>query len=169
MQNLKVDQLHQTVIEATDKVQSIIANHQNSEEEELNFREKFSDEMFAFGSSWRFIFLFAAIVIGWVVYNISVPPSHSLDKFPFLILGFVLTAVAAIQAPIIMMSQHRQTDKVSKRIALDLKVDNEILSLHRSIVILMEQQMQQVHENQLLTIRLLEELHVKSDQSPGSD
>jgi uncharacterized membrane protein len=164
MQNVKVDQLHRTVVEAADKVQAIITNHENSGEEELTFQEKFSDNMFAFGSSWRFIFVFAAIVIGWIVYNVSVPPTHRLDKFPFLILGFILTAVAAIQAPIIMMSQHRQNDKASKRIALDLKVDNEILSLHRSIVILMEQQMQQVHENQLLTIRLLEELHVKSDR-----
>lgn len=164
MQNIKVEQLHQTVVEAADKVQSIIKNHENTEEDTLSFLEKFSDNMFDFGSSWRFIFVFAAIVIAWVVYNISVPYSYRLDKFPFLLLAFILTAVAAIQAPIIMMSQHRQNDKASKRIAQDLKVDNEILSLHRSIVILMEQQMQQLHENQLLTIRLLEELQVKSDR-----
>lgn len=161
MQNKKVDELHQAVIEAADKVQSIIKNHEVKEDIPLTFREKFSDSLFDFGSTSRFIFLFAAIVTGWVVYNISVPPANSLDVFPFRLLGFILTAVAAIQAPIIMMSQHRQTTKLSNRIAVDLKVDNQILSHHRSIIILMEEQMQELRQNQILAVEMLKELHVK--------
>ena len=163
MPNKEVDKLHQTVIEAADKVQVIIKNHETADQEKPTAAEKFSDILFAFGSSGRFIFLYAAVVIGWVVYNVSVPPAYSLDMFPFRLMGFVLTAVAAIQAPIIMMSQHRQNHKMSARIAEDLKVDKEILALHRSILILMEEQLQQVHEKQKLTVGLLENMNAKSD------
>jgi uncharacterized membrane protein len=63
-----------------------------------------------------------------------------------------------------MIGQHRLAHKNSIRLAGDLKIENEILSLHRSITVLMEQQLQQVHENQLTTIKLLKELHTKSDE-----
>jgi uncharacterized membrane protein len=158
MDEKNVTELHQTVVETNEKVTDIIRNHETAGSEVPNFHDRFADRLFEFGSSGRFIFLFVAIIVAWVIYNLAVPLIHSIDRPPFQLMCFILAAVAAIQAPIIMMSQHRQSDKTTKRIATDLKIDHEVLALHRSIVVLTEQQLQHVLENQILMIKLLEDL-----------
>ncbi len=165
MSNEKAKQLHQTVVDAIIKVKLIIRNHQNADEEELTRGEKYAETIFRIASSWKTIFYFIGAIIIWAIYNISVPLNYRFDPFPFSFLTFFLAGFAAIQAPIIMISQHRQNQKTSNRLAENLKVDNEVLALHQSITVLMEQQMQQVLENQLTTIKLLQEIHLKSDQS----
>jgi len=163
MPSEKVKILHQTVIEAIVKVKTIIRMRENSEEENPTFGERFADRMFKIVSSWITISAFASIIIIWVVYNVFVAAKYMFDPFPFLLMTFMLAGIAAIQAPVIMMSQHWQNQKNNKIIAQNLKVDNEILALHQTITVLMEQQLQQVHENQLITIKLLQGLHIKAD------
>jgi len=158
----KTKQLHQTVVDAIIKVKTIIRDHQNSDDEILTAEERYAETIFRIASSWKTILYFIAAISLWAVYNLYVPANYRFDPFPFSFLTFFLAGFAAIQAPIIMISQHRQNEKNSNRIAINLKVDNEILSLHQSITVLMEQQMQQVLENQLTTIRLLRELHEKA-------
>jgi uncharacterized membrane protein len=162
MPNPKVKQLHQTVIDTIIKVKEINENHNPDEPEELTFSEKFADITFGIVSSWISLFLFALFITGWIIYNISVPEKYSFDPYPFLLMTFLLAGIAAIQAPLIMITQHRQNEKNNRRIALNLKVENEILSLHQSITVLIEQQLQQVHENQLTTLKLLQELQSKT-------
>ena len=81
---------------------------------------------------------------------------------------FLLAGIAVVQAPFIMMSQHRNGLKNSRKLALNLKVEKEILTLHQSITVLIEQQLQQVLENQITAIKLLNGLHSKSDKSDQS-
>lgn len=168
MQNEKTKQLHQTVVEAIVQAKAITKNHENPEVGKQTLGEKFSDVIFSIGSSWAWIFVFTAFVTLWVAYNLTASAKNSFDPYPFLLMTFLLAGIAAIQAPLIMMSQHRRDKKDSERLALNLKVDNEILSLHQSITVLMEQQLQQVHEHQLTTIKLLQSLHLKSDQANKS-
>ena len=157
-QNAKAQQLHQTVIDVIKKVKTISRNHENKEDDELTLRERFSDKVFSVGSSWTPIVLFSTVIIVWVGFNLIVDIKYRFDPFPFSLITFLLAGVAAIQAPFIMMSQHWQNNKNNKIIATNLKVENEILALHQSITISMEQQLQQVLENQRTTMKLLEEI-----------
>jgi uncharacterized membrane protein len=172
LQNEKVKQLHQTVIDTIHKAKVITKNHLNTEEESLTLGEKFSDIVFNVGSSWAPILFFTSIVLIWVIFNLSVAEKYRFDPYPFLLMTFLLAGIAAVQAPFIMMSQHRNGLKNSKKLALNLKVEKEILTLHQSITVLIEQQLQQVLENQITAIKLLNELHLKTSETelvkPGS-
>ena len=161
LQNEKVKQLHQTVIETIHKAKTITKNHLNTEAESLTLGEKFSDIVFNIGSSWAPILFFTSVVVTWVVFNLSVSARYRFDPYPFLLMTFLLAGIAAVQAPFIMMSQHRNGLKNSKKLALNLKVENEILTLHQTITVLIEQQLQQVLENQILAIKLLHDLQAK--------
>jgi len=165
LQNETVKQLHQTVIDTIHKAKAITKNHLNTEEESLTLGEKFSDIVFNIGSSWAPILFFTSIVITWVIFNLFVAEKYRFDPYPFLLMTFLLAGIAAIQAPFIMMSQHRNGLKNSKKLAQNLKVEKEILTLHQSITVIIEQQLQQVLENQIIAIRLLNELHLKTDKS----
>ncbi len=162
MQNPKVARLHQTAVEAVSKVKAIAENHENAEAANPTFTENFAGAVFRLTSSWLAIFLFAVFVTLWVIFNVLAPVNYRFDPFPFLLMTFLLAGIAAVQAPVIMLGQYWQNQKNSKRIAENLKVENQILSLHQSITVLIEQQLQQVHENQLTTIKLLQELHQKA-------
>lgn len=166
LQNEKVKELHQTVIDTIHKAKVITKNHLNPEEERLTLGQKFSDIVFNVGSSWAPILFFTSIVITWVIFNLSVEELYRFDPYPFSLMTFLLAGIAAIQAPFIMMSQHRNGLKNSKKLALNLKVEKEILTLHQSITVLIEQQLQQVLANQTAAIKLLNELHAKYDKTP---
>ncbi|MBS0565641.1 MAG: DUF1003 domain-containing protein [Proteobacteria bacterium] len=103
---------------------------------DLSFGERVSDQVAAFGGSWTFIFLFAGVIAAWVVVNVWVM-SHPADPYPFIFLNLILSMVAAVQAPVIMMSQNRQAAKDREVTAHDyevnLKAELEIMSLHEKI------------------------------------
>jgi len=164
LQNEKVKQLHQTVIDTVHKAKTISKNHLTPEEESLTIGEKFSDIVFNIGSSWAPILFFTSLVVSWVVFNVFASAEYRFDPFPFLLMTFLLAGIAAVQAPFIMMSQHRNGQKSSKKLAVNLKVEKEILTLHQSITVLIEQQLQQVLENQTVAIKMLQDLKTKNDK-----
>jgi uncharacterized membrane protein len=168
MANEKIKQLHQTAVDAIVKVKLIEKDHDETEEAVLTFGEKFANLVFRIVGSWTSIVLFVLFVVGWGLFNANAPIRYRFDPHPYSLITFLLAGIAAIQAPVIMISQQRQARKTSERLAVNLKVDNEILSLHQSITVLIEQQLQQVHENQLTTIKLLNGLHIKSDQQANT-
>lgn len=101
------------------------------EEERLTFGQRIADRVAAFGGSWPFIFVFAAIMLVWMGINI-IALAH-FDPYPFILLNLVLSTLAAIQAPVIMMSQNRQSTK-DKLLAqndyqVNLKAELEIAAL----------------------------------------
>jgi uncharacterized membrane protein len=98
--------------------------------------ERVADRVAAFGGSWTFIFLFLGVLLAWVGMN-TWAAARAPDPFPFIFLNLILSMVAALQAPVIMMSQNRQTEKDREAMAHDyevnLKAELEIMSLHDKI------------------------------------
>lgn len=102
---------------------SIAVDVDKEEERNLTFGEKMSDRFSAVAGSWTFIIIFSLFLISWVVINSVVLQNKELDPYPFILLNLVLSCIAAIQAPIIMMSQNRASKKDSLRNQNDYKID----------------------------------------------
>lgn len=124
--------------------------------------ERFSDRLAAFGGSWRFILLFGMILVVWIAINSLVALSTPFDPYPFILLNLILSCVAAIQAPIIMMSQNRQESKDRQRAEYDyrinLKAELEIRHLHEKVDHLLKHQWERLVEIQQIQIEILSEL-----------
>ena len=134
-------------------------------DEKLTFGERLSDKIAQFGGSWFFISLFGIFLIVWMIINIVVITVHPFDPYPFILLNLILSCIAAIQAPIIMMSQNRQEDKDRKRATHDyqvnLKAEIEIRQINDKIDHLIMQQGQKMLEIQEIQIELMEEISNK--------
>ena len=102
---------------------------------ELTFGERLADRIASFGGSWTFISIFMAVLLGWIAYNLERPASF--DPFPFILLNLVLSCLAALQAPVIMMSQNRMSakDRLDARhdYEVNLKAEMEITQLHAKL------------------------------------
>jgi uncharacterized membrane protein len=157
----------QRVIERLTQRLHISRNVNREYEETLTLGQRLADRLAIFGGSWTFILLFLSLLLLWVVLNTVVLArlSKSFDPYPYIFLNLILSMLAALQAPVIMMSQNRYAAKDRVAAAHDyevnLKAELEILALHQKIDTLREQQwvelvaMQQ-EQIQLLT-KLLEE------------
>ena len=93
-----------------------------NKEKDYTFGQKAADGIAKFAGSWAFIFTFAGVLIAWMVINIILT-TNAFDPYPFILLNLVLSCVAAIQAPLIMMSQNRQEEKDRRRAENDYKVN----------------------------------------------
>ena len=118
-------------------------NLNEEEEERLTFGERVADKVAAFGGSWTFILLFGAVLAIWMGVNGYFLAAHPFDPFPFILLNLGLSALAALQAPVIMMSQNRQATKDRLKADLDyqvnLKAELEIAQLHNKVDRIYEQ------------------------------
>ncbi len=145
------------------KRRHIAANVNRLYADKMTFGERIADKVAAFGGSWSFIIIFLAVLLLWVLANIVLAAyGRAIDPFPFIFLNLILSMVAAIQAPIIMMSQNRQAAKdrlmAGQDYEINLKAELEILALHEKmdemrqskLVKLLEQQ-----EEQLVFLRKL--------------
>lgn len=136
-------------------------------EETPNLGERMADKIAAFGGSWTFIIIFFSILLVWMAINIALM-SHAFDPFPFILLNLVLSCLAAIQAPIIMMSQNRQETKDRKRAEKDfkinLKAELELQLLHEKIDHILVHQNQRLFEIQELQTEFLHEIASKVNQ-----
>ena len=98
-------------------------NIQDEMEAELTFQQRLADKIAEFGGSWVFIITFFSFIIVWMIINIWILTSRAFDPFPFILLNLILSCLAAIQAPIIMMSQNRKEQKDRKRSEYDYKIN----------------------------------------------
>ena len=114
-------------------------------EESATFGERLSDHVAAVGGSWGFIIAFTIVLFGWMILNSQIlnRMGMAFDPYPFIFLNLLLSTLAAVQAPIIMMSQNRQADKDRTAAAHDyevnLRAELEILRLHEKVNHLIEQ------------------------------
>jgi uncharacterized membrane protein len=124
--------------------------------------EKVADVVADFGGSWTFIGAFFAVIILWMVFNIWVATRAVFDPFPFILLNLVLSCLAAIQAPIIMMSQKRQEAKDRLRSENDyrvnLKAELEIRHLHEKLDHLLNRQWERLAEIQQIQLEIMQDL-----------
>lgn len=165
--------INQEMLEQLKNKQIISQNLNTTINQKATFGQKSADAIAKFGGSWPFIFLFVVVLGSWILLNTLHFFGLSFDQYPFILLNLVLSCLAAIQAPIIMMSQNRQAAR--DRIAADhdyqtnLKAELEISLLHEKIDYLMSQQWQQMLELQQLQIELLTQLNEKFQETTKSE
>ena len=171
-QDEQIKKLHAIVEDAINEEALIINNLKHPDVELLTKGQKLSDSVALFGGSWKFIILFAIILAVWIFYNSTVANNIRFDPYPFILMNLILSCIAALQAPIIMMSQNRQEEKDRKRAENDylinLKAEIEIRNLHQKINLLMEEQLKKLMETQAIEIKLLQDLHTKMDSQNSS-
>jgi uncharacterized membrane protein len=111
--------------------------------ETLTFGDRMADKLAQFAGSWTFIISFSLILLFWIICN-TYMLLHPFDPYPFILLNLVLSCIAALQAPVIMMSQNRQEEKDRLRAKNDYKVNlkSELIveDLHKKLDLLMENQ-----------------------------
>lgn len=140
----------------------IIENLLNPPKEILTQGQKISDKVARFGGSWAFIISFFIVLILWIIFNIVGPQHDHFDPYPFILMNLILSCIAALQAPIIMMSQNRQEEKDRKRsendYLINLKAELEIRALHQKIDLLMEDQIKILFESQTKQLEILKRI-----------
>jgi uncharacterized membrane protein len=134
-------------------------------EQKWSLGERLADHLAAFGGSWTFLIFFGAFIALWIAMNTLVLVLRPPDPFPYILLNLVLSCVASIQAPIIMMSQNRQEAKDRLRSQHDyqvnLKAELEIRHLHDKIDHLLSHQWERLAQIQEIQLDLLAELGKK--------
>ena len=159
--------LDQEVIESLQQHEIVSENISTQFDRKLTFGERLSDHIASFGGSWRFISLFGAVLFGWIILNAIFLLDRGFDPYPFILLNLILSCLAAIQAPVIMMSQNRAEARDRLRAENDykinLKAELEIRHLHEKIDHLLRKQYNRLFEIQQIQIELLEELTRKRE------
>ena len=154
-----------------DVVQSL-ADHEtlaeNIEAEWVGHRtlgERLSDHLASFGGSWTFIIIFFVLLVTWMAFNAVIVEQDRFDPYPYILLNLVLSCLAAIQAPIIMMSQKRQEAKDRLRSENDyrvnLKAELEIRHLHEKIDHILTRQWERLTEIQQIQLEMMQEPFVR--------
>ena len=158
----QLKKLQEIVAETIREEELIIHNLLHPPTDVLRPGQRIADKVARFGGSWKFIISFLIILIGWIVYNIFSPQKDNFDPYPFILLNLVLSCIAAIQAPVIMMSQNRQEEKDRKRAENDylvnLKAELEIRSLQQKVDLLQQQQIKALYDMQLEQLAQLKEI-----------
>jgi uncharacterized membrane protein len=167
IENDQLRMLHDIVKQTLVEQKSIVNKLSNPEKEKMTVGERISDKVAQFGGSWKFIILFGIILTVWIVINVIAIGAFKFDPFPFILMNLILSCIAALQAPVIMMSQNRQEDKDRKRAENDyminLKAELEIRSLQEKMDLLLEEQIKTLFEIQKKQFEVLEEINNKLD------
>jgi uncharacterized membrane protein len=167
-ENLQHEKLHEIVIKAIEEEKLITGKLMEFEERETSFASRIADRVAAFGGSWRFIITFSFFLIAWMIINVYLL-RKSFDPYPFILLNLFLSALAAVQAPVIMMSQNRKEEKDRRRAINDylinLKAEIEIRNMHKKLDLLIAEQMKTLFDIQKVQVELMEDIReiVNSD------
>lgn len=153
----------QCIVEDTIKEEELINdNLLNPPSDILSPGQKISDKVARFGGSWKFIISFTLIIFVWILYNILGPKQDNFDPYPFILLNLVLSCIAALQAPVIMMSQNRQEEKDRKRAENDylvnLKAEMEVRSLQKKVDLLLQEQIKTLYDMQHKQLEMLKDI-----------
>lgn len=161
-ENKEINALEKEVVNAITNNTILSENIEPDLEEKLTFGQKMADKIASFGGSWRFITLFAVFVILWMSINVFATVFKVFDPYPFILLNLILSSIAALQAPIIMMSQNRQEQKDRIRsehdYKINLKAELEIKLLHEKIDHLIAHQNTRLLEIQEIQADYLEDI-----------
>lgn len=142
---------------------SLISNSLTLDEQDSipSFGERLADKVAEFGGSWTFIISFGSVLLGWIVLNTWFLRQTAFDPYPYILLNLVLSCLAAIQAPIIMMSQNRQETKDRQRaqndFLINLKAEVEVRDLQAKVDTLTTMLMDMQQQQQALLKQLAEQ------------
>ena len=161
----QLSKLQQIVQKTIIEEKLIIENLLHQPKEILSRGQSISDKVATFGGSWKFIISFSVILSVWIIFNTLSPGRDEFDPYPFILMNLVLSAIAALQAPIIMMSQNRKEEKDRKRsendYLINLKAELEVRSLHQKIDLLLEEQIKTLFESQSSQLKILKSIEDK--------
>ena len=160
--------LDQEVLESLRHHETLASNTDAEYEKDLTLGERLADRMADFGGSWSFIAIFGAMMLVWIVLNSAVLVAKPFDPYPYILLNLILSCLAAIQAPVIMMSQNRQEAKDRLRsqhdYQINLKAELEIRHLHEKLDHLLSRQWERLVAIQQVQLDVLSELSRIKDQ-----
>ncbi len=166
----EITDLERNVIESL-KEHDILSAHPDDSEAlaSRTFGERLSDKIASFGGSWKFIISFGVFILVWIVSNLILLGTRPPDPYPFILLNLMLSCLAALQAPVIMMSQNRVEARDRQRAEQDyqinLKAELEIRHLHEKLDHLLHQHGERLLEIQTIQTELLRQLVDRRDPS----
>lgn len=158
----ELTELEQEVIQSLQEQEILARNPYEQLQADLGLGQLLADRIANFGGSWRFIGVFAAVIFVWMILNSFLLLTHPFDPYPYILLNLMLSCLAALQAPVIMMSQNRQEDRDRLRAMHDyqvnLKAELEIRHLHQKIDHLLSHQWERLVEIQEIQMELIGEI-----------
>jgi len=161
----EVSEVEQEVLNSLREHEVLVRNTDLQYEEAKSLGQRMADGVAAFGGSWKFISFFAVALIVWIIINSIALLKAPFDPYPYILLNLILSCLAAVQAPIIMMSQNRQEAKDRLRSEHDyqvnLKAEIEIRQLHTKLDQLINHSWQRLLDIQQLQVDLMEEMASK--------
>jgi uncharacterized membrane protein len=162
-----VETLEKEVVESIRQSDLISANVNRTYQDKLTLGQRVADRVASFGGSWAFIGSFFLVLMAWIAINSVALLTQPFDPYPFILLNLILSCLAAIQAPVIMMSQNRQESKDRVRAENDYKVnlksEIEIKTLHEKVDHLLLDQWSKMMKIQEMQLEVLEEIRKKVD------
>ncbi len=163
----ELTRLEHEVVESMKEQETLTENLNLTFEKSVTFGQKVADHVAGFGGSWTFIGLFAFVLAAWISLNSVALFSRTFDPYPFILLNLILSCLAAVQAPIIMMSQNRMEARDRLRSENDyqvnLKAELEIRHLHEKLDVLLKHQWQKLLEIQQIQMDFMKELVRRAD------
>jgi uncharacterized membrane protein len=157
-----LERLQAIVKQAMDEEKLIVDNLLHEPAEVISRGQSISDKVASFGGSWSFIISFSILLTVWIGFNTLALTRYQFDPYPFILMNLFLSAIAALQAPIIMMSQNRKEEKDRKRnendYLVNLKAELEVRSLHQKIDLLLEEQIKVLFDSQAKQLDILKRI-----------
>jgi uncharacterized membrane protein len=157
----ELTEIDRQVAESMADHETVVENIEDEFEDSRTLGERLSDNLATFGGSWRFLIAFALFMLIWMGINLWLGEAQAFDTYPFILLNLVLSCLAAVQAPIIMMSQKRQETKDRMRSLNDykvnLKAELEIRHVQEKLDYLLTKQWQRLAEMQQMQMDLMQE------------
>jgi uncharacterized membrane protein len=161
----QLHKLQKIVQQAITEEKLIVENLLREPKEQLSAGQHISDKVAEFGGSWYFIILFSLMLLVWILFNSLIQDKLQFDPYPFILMNLILSAIAALQAPIIMMSQNRKEEKDRKRsendYLINLKAELELRSLHQKMDLLIEEQIKVLFDSQARQLEMLKSIEEK--------
>ncbi len=158
----ELSELEKTVLNSITLNQTLTDKIDLDEEKKLTFGQKIADRVASFGGSWTFILSFCGFLVIWITVNVAWLLNKGFDPYPFILLNLILSCLAALQAPVIMMSQNRQEekdrDRAKKDYMVNLKSELEIRTLHEKVDHFIMDQQQELMELQKVQIDMLKDI-----------
>ncbi len=160
--------LEHKVIDSFQNHSILTDNIEDDDKTVLSFGQRIADKVATFGGSWTFILSFCSFLIIWILVNVYWFHNQGFDPYPYILLNLILSCIAALQAPVIMMSQNRQEEKDRIRAKNDyminLKSELEIRMLHEKIDHLIMHQQEELLEIQKVQIDMMEDILQRINQ-----
>jgi uncharacterized membrane protein len=165
----ELTELEKTVLTSLSEKTILSDKPEADTNQKLTFGQRIADKVAKFGGSWTFIISFGIFIAFWISTNVYWLVNKGFDPYPFILLNLILSCIAALQAPVIMMSQNRQEEKDRERsrndYMINLKSELEIRTLHEKIDHLMIHQQQELLEIQKVQIEMMSDILKRVDKN----